>query len=326
MSAAPSPPPGYHWRAARPQDAAALVDLLTAIDAVEGLEEVLGPGGARYVLNYPGLDPARDTLLAFTPDGAACALVWLLPQPPIDPVRARVWIEAHPDHVHLEPFLLAWAEAVARPRLAASSAPAGSNLRQHVEEHRLRRRRVLEASGYRHARTFLLMRRPVGESSPPVPRLPAGLEVVPWSDRFEEAARLAANEAFALHWGALAAPPEMWHQRVSNSPDFRPDLSRLAVKGGEVVSLCLTSVDAEQNAREGVAEMWLERIGTIPSYQRHGLASALVGEVLRAGAAAGFTRAALGVDDENPTRASALYERLGFTATRRTLAYVKELT
>jgi ribosomal protein S18 acetylase RimI-like enzyme len=118
----------------------------------------------------------------------------------------------------------------------------------------------------------------------------------------------------------------MWHQRVTAGPDFRPALSRLAVKGDAVMSLCLVAVDPEENARRGVAEMWLERIGTIPSYQRQGLATALVNEVLRAGAADGFTRAALGVDLENPTRATVLYERLGFSATRQALAYVKELT
>jgi len=323
VSGHPTPPPGYRWRPARPEDAAALVDLLTAVDAAEGLEQVPGPEGARYLLAYPGLDPATDTLMAFTPDGAARALVWILLQPLNDPSRARIRMEAHPDHLRLEPFLLDWAEAGARSRLAV--ATDGGDLRQHVEEHRLRRRRVLEEAGYHHARTFLLMRRPIDKPVPAALPLPASLEVVPWSDRFAEAARLAANDAFAAHWGALPMPPEMWHQRVTNSPDFRPDLSRLAVKGGEVVSLCLASVDAEQNAREGVAEMWLERIGTIPAYQRHGLASALVGEVLSTGVAAGFTRVALGVDQENPSNATALYEQLGFVATRRTLAYVKDL-
>jgi len=323
VPANPTPPPAYRWRPGRPDDAAALVELLTAVDAAEGLEDVPGPEGARYLLTYPGLDPARDTLIAFTPDGYARAIAWVLLQPPTNPTRARVRMEAHPDHLPLEPFLLAWAEACARPRLAA--ATSGGDLRQHVEEHRLRRRRVLEEAGYHHARTFAEMHRPLAEPAPPGPPLPAGLEVVPWSDRFEEAARLAANEAFAVHWGALAVPPEMWHQRVIAGPDFRPSLSRLAVKGDEVVSLCLVAVDPEENARRGVAEMWLERIGTIPSYQRQGLATTLVNEVLRAGAAASFTRAALGVDQENTTRATVLYERLGFTATRRALAYVKEL-
>ena len=322
MPANLTPPPGYRWRPGRPDDAAVLVELFTAVDAAEGLEEVPGPEGARYLLTYPGLDPARDTLIAFTPDGSARAIAWVQFQPPNDPVRARVRMEAHPDHLPLEPFLLAWAEACARPSLAA--APGGGSLRQHVEEHRLRRRRVLEQAGYHHARTFAEMQRPLDET-PPASSLPGGLQIVPWSDRFEEPARLAANEAFAAHWGALAVPPEMWHQRVQASPHFRPALSRLAVKGEEVVSLCLAVVDPEENARRGVAEVWLERIGTIPSYQRQGLATALVNEVLRAGAAAGFTRAALGVDLENATRATVLYERLGFTATRRALAYVKEL-
>ncbi len=69
----------------------------------------------------------------------------------------------------------------------------------------------------------------------------------------------------------------------------------------------------------------MERVGTIPSHQRRGLAAAVVASVLRAGAAAGFTRAGLGVDQESTSNATALYERLGFAATRRTLAYAKDL-
>ncbi|MBP1631915.1 MAG: family N-acetyltransferase [Acidobacteria bacterium] len=324
MPSHPTPPPGYEWRPARAGDSAALVDLLTAMDATEGLEEVLGLEGAGYQLAYPGLDPARDTLLAFTPDGAARAIVWVLGQPADDPVRARVWMEAHPGHLHLEPFLLAWAEACARPRLTGQGPSGPAHLRQHIEEHRLRRRRVLEQAGYRHVRTFAEMQRALEPPFPGFSPLPAGLQIVPWSPALEEQARLAANEAFALHWGALPVPPEMWHQRVTASPDFRPDLSRLVARDGQVLSLCLVGIDAEQNARRGVAEMWLERIGTIPAYHRRGLATTLVGEVLRAGLAAGLTRAALGVDLENTTGATALYQRLGFAVTRRTLAYVKE--
>jgi ribosomal protein S18 acetylase RimI-like enzyme len=66
-------------------------------------------------------------------------------------------------------------------------------------------------------------------------------------------------------------------------------------------------------------------VGTIPARRRRGLATALMGEVLQAGAGAGFTRAGLTVDQASTTQATALYERLGFVASRRTLAYVKDL-
>jgi len=317
-------PPDYHRRPAHLEDAASLADLLTAVDAAEGLEEVLGPEGARRELSYPGLDLERDTLVAVTPDGNIRGFAFLWLHPTGHPTRAILWMEAHPGHLPLEPFLMDWAEARARQGLE-QALPAARRLRQHVEEHRARRRRAIEEAGYLHARTFVEMWRRIDQDLPAEPSPSPGVEIVPWAPSLVEGARLAANESFALHWDSLPLEPEEWQQRVCADPFFRPDLSRLAVSGGKVVALCLASVDAEQNARRGVAEVWVERVGTILSHQRHGLASALVGEVLRAAADAGFTRAGLGVDQESTSNATALYERLGFAATRRTLAYAKDL-
>lgn len=322
MTAVLVPPAGYEWRGARAGDAAALIALFEAVDAVEGLDEVLGPQAVGHVLSYPGLDASRDTLIAFR-DGAACGFIWVLGQPPTEPERARLLLEAHPDHLPLEPFLLEWAEARARRRFAAGTGRGV--LRLHVEEHRLRRQRVLEETGYGHVRTFAEMRRPLVGPLPPALPLPAGLEMVAWDPRFEEPARRAANEAFALHWGQLPVPPDLWRAGVTGDPNFRPDLSRLAVIGEEVIGLCLVGVDTEYNARRGVAEIWLERISTVPAYHRRGVASALITEALRVGAQAGFTQAGLGVDQENTTGANLLYERLGFRLARRTFTYQKDV-
>lgn len=324
MPVEPTPPPGYRSRAARLEDAPALAELFVAVDAAEGLEEVLGPEGTRRELTYPGVDLQQGTLVVLD-DRAIRGFGWVWGQPGPGAARAFVWIEAHPEHVHLEPFLLAWAEAAARLVLVAPGGSARRYLRQHIEEHRERRRRVVEEAGYQHARTFLEMYLALEQHRPAGPPLPPGVTVVPWSSRWEEAARLTSNESFASHWDSLPVGPEDWRARVSGDPNFRPDLSRLAVRGDRVLSLCLAEVDAEQNNRRGGAEMWLNRIGTVLACRRRGLATSVVAEVLRAGAAAGFTRAGLGVDQDGTTRASALYERLGFTTTRRTLAYVKEL-
>jgi len=305
------PPPGYRRRPARLDDAAAIAALLTAVDATEGLDEVLGPEGVRRELSSPGFDLERDTLVALTPDEAirAFGILWL--HPTGRPTRAILWMEAHPSHLQLEPFLMGWAEARAGQGL--EQAPPGSRrLRQHIEENRARRCRAVEEAGYRHVRTSVEMWRSLAEDLPAEPSPPPGIEIVPWDTPLVEGARLAANESFALHWDSVPLTPEEWQQRVCADPFFRPDLSRLAVGGGKVVALCLASVDAEQNASRGVAEIWVERVGTIPSHQRRGLATAVVAAVLRAAAGAGFTRAGLGVDQESTSNATALYERLGF--------------
>jgi mycothiol synthase len=325
MPTYPSLPAGYDWRPARLDDAARLSALFRAVDEVEGLEEVLGPEGVQRELTLRGVNPARDTLAALTKDGDIRGFAWVWAKRAQQAARAIVWVEAHPEHLHLEPTLLAWAEAAARPLLGPAGSPGRRYLRLHIEEHRTRRRRVVEGAGYRHLRTFVEMWRTLTGRLPEPASLPAGIEAVAWCPDLVEGTRHAANESFASHWDSMPVGPQDWQARVCDDPNFRPDLSRLALSGGRVVALCLASVDREHNAREGVAEMWLERIGTVPSQQRRGLATALTGRVLHAAAEAGFTRAGLGVDEDNTTRATAVYERLGFSATRRTLAYVKDL-
>ncbi|MGI5504362.1 GNAT family N-acetyltransferase [Lentzea sp. CA-135723] len=60
--------------------------------------------------------------------------------------------------------------------------------------------------------------------------------------------------------------------------------------------------------------------GVHPSYCRRGIASALIAHALQAAVRQGYDRALLSVDSENATGAFGIFERAGFTATRR---YVK---
>ena len=60
---------------------------------------------------------------------------------------------------------------------------------------------------------------------------------------------------------------------------------------------------------------YLAHLGVAPSERGTGIGSRLVEALLARGRAAGLTRAALDVSDENP-RAQALYERLGFHVIR----------
>lgn len=321
---APPPSPGLTWRPATLGDAAGLAALFAAADAAEDLEEPIGPDGARYYLTFPGLDPAEDTLVAAGPDGELAGFAWAWVQESSAARRALLWIETRPEHTGLESILLGWAEARARPRLESGPPGGRRHLRLHVEEHRARRRAVFETAGFRHARTFVEMHRPLDSPPGPPPPLP-GIAVVPWAPELDEAAREASNEAFAHHWDSIPLSSDEWRGRITGDSVFRPELSRLAVHDGEVVALCLAAVDPEYNEQEGIAELWVDRVATRPTWQRRGLGAALIAEVLAAGALSGLTRAGLTVDQDNTSRASALYERLGFVAERRTLAYVKAL-
>jgi mycothiol synthase len=327
MDRPPPPPalPGASWRPAVRDDAARLAALAAAVDAVDRLPDPGGPETYRYWLSYPGLDVEHDTLLAVTPVGDVLAMVFVIHQH--TPARSRVvfWFEAHPDHVDLEPFLLAWAEHRGRDILARAEPGVPRRLRIHVDGHRQRLRDLVEAAGYRHARTFVEMRRDLARPLPDPGPAPPGITIVPWAPDLDDGARLASNAAFDLHWDSLPLSMDEWRQRHTGDDIFRPDLSVLALHDGRVVSLSLATVDPEFEAHTGVCEVWIDRLGTAPGWQRRGLATALLVETLRRSVAAGAARAGLSVDEDSTTRATALYERLGFSVDERSLTYVKDL-
>ena len=114
----------------------------------------------------------------------------------------------------------------------------------------------------------------------------------------------------------------MWSQWVADSRNFRPALS-LLVRGpeGDVAAYLQTSeFDAVEEA-SGIKEAFVAKVGTLEQHRRRGLASTLLQEALRRYREAGFVRAALDVDSENPTGALGVYERVGFVVDQRWTNY-----
>jgi ribosomal protein S18 acetylase RimI-like enzyme len=97
---------------------------------------------------------------------------------------------------------------------------------------------------------------------------------------------------------------------------FRPDLSVVALEDGAVVGYVLAYVYEADTEATGVRETHFGQIGVLPAARGRGIASAVIVEALRRGAASGCARAGLQVDSDNVTGALALYEKLGFETTR----------
>ena len=170
------------------------------------------------------------------------------------------------------------------------------------------------------ARVFVEMERSLADDLPEPRPLPDGVEMVPWTPDHDEAARLVSNAAFAGHWGSLPMDSETWHSMVVDDDVNRRDLSFLAVADGAAVAMCLIEVDLEEDP----SALWVSRVGTVPTWQRRGLASALLAGSIRAGAADGLLTAGLSVDEESSFDATALYTGLGFTVKSRSITYLLE--
>jgi ribosomal protein S18 acetylase RimI-like enzyme len=171
--------------------------------------------------------------------------------------------------------------------------------------------------GYREARHFFQMRIDF-EGAPPAPSPPAGIELAPL--RREEAREFhaALNDAFAAEWGWQAMPFEEWEKRRLDAPDTDLSLWFVARDGGELAGV----IRCETRRDDGG---WIGAVGVVEGWRRRGIGRALLlhafGEFHRRGA----PHAGLGVDVDNPTGATRLYEGVGMRVVREDVVYEKEL-
>ena len=169
-------------------------------------------------------------------------------------------------------------------------------------------------AGFTAERWYADMDRPL-TGLPEVPAVP-GVELVPFAWDRDDEVRRAHNEAFTDHHGSGERDATTWRAWFTGTRAFRPDLSVLALVDGAVAGYVLTYVYEADTRATGVQQAHLGQLGVLRPARGRGIASSLIVEALRAGAAAGCDTAGLQVDTENPTGAFGLYRRLGFTPVR----------
>lgn len=232
--------------------------------------------------------------------------------------------------------LLGWLSERTIQRFAEDSGPENGvpahqrpvpRLRIHMEQQHEHQQRLLRTSGFRVVRYFNEMHRRLDGVQLPAVRLDDGLDLVTMRPELSEEVRLAHNAAFRDHWGSEPRDEESWGFTV-NDPQARPDLSAVVLdrSTGKVAGYQLASHDPDSAVARGYSEGYTDLLGVRREYRGRGIAQALLADAMRRFAAAGMDRASLDVDSENPTGALALYEKMGYAAVNRSLAWDKELT
>jgi mycothiol synthase len=313
---------GVTWRAATPDDAPAVTALLEAMSArdhpewSESLAEVVDE------FTHSWIDLARDTVLALDSSGRVIAWGVVIETPePESIVRVILSGGVHPAHrgTGLGRAALEWQRARAEQRLSRSDSILPAWLLAYASERAPEHGRLLEQSGFTPVRWFTSLVAVLGDRAN-TQELPPGVRIEPWTAERSEAVRVAKNAAFSDHWGSQPQTIEGWNSMLS-LPVVRPDLSRVALVGDDVVGFVIAEVNEEDWARQGYSGCYITLVGTIREWRGRGLASALLADVMLAAHRAGLERAVLDVDTENATGALGVYERLGFRATAREVAY-----
>ncbi|HET6651505.1 MAG TPA: GNAT family N-acetyltransferase [Nocardioides sp.] len=159
---------------------------------------------------------------------------------------------------------------------------------------------------------------------PEPPAVPEGLSLVKYSAELDRAMLEAHNAAFVDHPNFTPWTDVMWKQWVSDSRNFRPELSLLVVEDVApdrvVAYLQSNEFDAYFQAT-GRREAYVAKVGTRREHRGRGLAGLLLAHALVLYKQAGFDEASLDVDSENPTGALGIYERAGFEVESRWTNY-----
>jgi ribosomal protein S18 acetylase RimI-like enzyme len=156
------------------------------------------------------------------------------------------------------------------------------------------------------------------QEPPPAPHWPEGLEPRPFGRDHAEKFHNASEEAFAEEWGHRRKTFDEFRRERMDAPGASLDLW-LGVWDGDEIAATMTC-----DARRFEAG-WIASIGVCKPWRRRGLGLALLHHAFTEFWRRGERTVALGVDAENPTGATRLYERAGMHVLFDAVVYEKPL-
>lgn len=300
---------------------AALIDACKVVDGVERTTNV-----EDIALNYRHLensDPAKDMLFVEV-DRQVIGY-------------GRIWWDEQADGTRLyHPFgflhpdwrgkglgSALWQAAEGRVLEIAAGHPAEKPKYFQVEPFETEKAliRLIENNGYQPVRYETHMVRDLEEPFPEAP-MPAGIEVRPVKPEHLRRIFEASNEAFRDHWGARDESEEEYKSQ-QESPDFRPELWKVAWDGDQIASVIHNFIDEDENVEYNRMRGYTEGICTRRPWRKMGLARSLLVQSMKMFKEMGFTQTALSVDSQNLSGAFRLYESVGYRKVRQQTVYRK---
>jgi mycothiol synthase len=305
------PPDGFVIRDATADDATLIAEIVNEVMVAESGLPWTTVEETRDDLRSPGRDPTVPNVLLLERDGAPVGYLNIsLDAGTASPVELFAYVRPHVWGRGLSAWLLRLGEGRVRRRVQ----PEGAGERRPVlQVARFTGNevagRLFEALGYAYVRTFWMMR--IGlENAPPAPRVPAGVAIRTFEPGRDEAAVHAAlAEGFAEHWGSAFPAFEEWRHREieGEGSEFDPSLWFLATEGDEVVGAA--SCRARSPRADDIAVVG--ELAVRKRWRRRGIGLALLQTAFGAFHDRGIPGAELGVDSENATGATRLYESAG---------------
>ena len=307
---------GFNVRAPRMDDLEAVSEVVAACDiAAYGAPDVSFEE-LRTAWQSPQFQLETDAYVVATPEGRIVAYGDVEDR---EHVRIYSFVRVHPEYWGrgIGRYLLSLTEARARQHI--DQAPPGTRVSLNnwtvgVNE---AAGQLLRQEGYTLIRHSWRMEIEL-DKTPLVPVLPEGVIIrtfVPGQDEF--AVYRADQEAFQDHWGHMPIDFGLWGHWTFKREGFDPTLWFLAVAGDEIAGLSLCKYEMNVG--------WVDTLAVLRPWRRKGLGMALLRHSFAEFYQRGTHKIGLGVDAQNLTGATRLYERAGMYVARQYDAYEKEL-
>jgi ribosomal protein S18 acetylase RimI-like enzyme len=318
--------PTYSWRPIHRNDISAIREMTAAAVGVDKSEGPAIEESLNQIFQILGERLETNSLAGIAAGGSLAAIAFILTRPGENEFLVMIDGHIHVDHrgKGLGSYILDWLENRAREEYEKSDQDVSLVIRTSCADHLQDRINLFEENRFEASRYSYKMQRDLSLPIPDQP-LPSSLQLERWTKELDQPMMVAFNEAFHGQWGLPEMDEQLWEQFFTGVPQFRGDLTYLAMEGETIAGFCLNWVDQAKNEQSGVQEGFIEAIGVIPEWRGHGVASALLVYTMKEFHAEGMERAALDVDTQNPTGALRLYEKLGFEAVKRTITFTKEV-
>lgn len=241
--------------------------------------------------------------------GAPAAIGLLMPR---DSGRVITWIAVDPRFAGrgLATELLARGERNAREvggtifsvgRLAKNTAAA----------------ELFDRLGLKEVRRYFQMRIDF-DGEPESPTWPDGVSVSTFRREDAREFKATLDEAFAEEWGHVNVPFDEWIAARVNDPNQDHSLWFIARDGEEFAGVLRGEAPRHGGGFVGM-------LGVRKPWRKRGVGLALLQHAFCEFHRRGYPHASLGVDSENPTGATRLYERAGMRVVKEDVLHEKEL-
>ncbi|MBO3747013.1 GNAT family N-acetyltransferase [Streptosporangiaceae bacterium NEAU-GS5] len=293
-----------HTRPYRPTDAEAVATMVNAIDTAAGRQASLTGSLIHEFLGERVAETTTDSRLVVGDDGVLAAGFVITPPAGGHRVDLIGGVLPGARGQGIGRTMLGWQVGRAE-EIHAALAP-GASWETYVEASQ--RDASALALFARFGLTPTRYEFDMAASTADVPDCPVpdGLVIATYDAGQAHALHEAHMEAFVDHYGFQHRTFEVWQPTSIGSASFNPALSIIAMDGAEIAGYVLSYDDAIPE------QVYIGQVGVRRPYRRRGLAAAMLVDMMRRAAAAGRSRAALGVDTANPTGAVGVYERVGF--------------